>query len=236
MNKELKVGDIVILAEGHRLDNMETILAKENHLFEVESQWGNDAVDLKSISTGFKTGAYKEDVRYATLKEQYLRDGNSIVFNGKGYLVSGDTIVGLEYGFDTDYFNDDLLAVPNRKPITKVFNSTSGSFENKTNVNHHSATVLWERKPKIELTSDEVIILKNVDGMFKYIARDNLFGSLSLFEKEPTKSNLVEAYVSDVASNWQHLSPFNNLFQDITFESGVHLIDDLIRENKKRKN
>ena len=231
MNRKFKVGDIVILAEGNRLDNMETILAKENHLFEVESLWGNDAVDLKSISTGFKTGAYTEDVRHATLKEKLLRDGNSIVFNGKGFLVSGDTIVGLEYGFDTDYFNDDLLAVHNRKPITEVFNNTSGSFENKTNVNHRSATVLWERKPKIELTSDEVIILKNIDEGFKYITRDN-DGTLSLFEKEPTKSSLFQAYVSDVTLNWQHLSPFNHLFQDITFESGAHPIADLIKGNE----
>ena len=235
MNEEFKVGNIVVLVDVRYLDALEINLAKERHLFEVEGV-ANDRVNLKSIIANIETEVYVGHIRHATLKERFLRDGNSVVFDGIGYLVSGNAIIGLESGLTLDYFDDDLLMINDKRFITEVFNNSSRKFENKINVNHKLTTILWERKRKIKLTSDEVIILKNVDGRFKYITRDNLFGSLSLFEKEPTKSSVFEAYVSDVASNWQHLSPFNNLFRDITFESGVHLIDDLIKWNEKRKN
>ena len=235
MNKKFKVGDTVVLVNGRYLDALEINLAKERHLFEIEGV-ANDIVNLKSISANLETEIHVEYIRHATLKERFLRDGNSVVFDGIGYLVSGNAIIGLESGLTIDYFDDDLLMINDKRFITEVFNNSSRKFENKINVNHKLTTILWKRKPEINLTRDEVIILKNVDGRFKYITRDNLFGSLSLFEKEPTKSSVFEAYVSDVASNWQHLSPFNNLFRDITFESGVHLIDDLIKWNEKRKN
>ena len=40
MNKEFKVGDVVVLIEGESYSNdLERILAKEKHLFEVEAKY-----------------------------------------------------------------------------------------------------------------------------------------------------------------------------------------------------
>lgn len=89
-------------------------------------------------------------------------------------------------------------------------------------------------QPKIELTSDEVVILKNIDKRYKYIARDNRSnnGPLTVFEKDPEKNNHNE-YVPRGQGGWEYLTPFYHLFQNITFESGAHLIADLIKENEK---
>ena len=233
------MGDIVVPVNGYDLNDLETILAEEKHLFEVEGWLRDDIVLLKSISTDLKTMLYTEEIRHATLKEQYLRTGNSIVIDDKGYLVVGNEVIGLKGGFDSDYFCDDLLTVTDKRPITKVFNSSSIKFENKINVNHKYAyaTILWERehKPKIELTSDEVIILKNIDKKYKYIARDRDDGStLTAYETEPKKSNDRDIYVvGDADGDLVFLYGFNHLFQDITFESGPYLISDLIKENEK---
>src|SRR5690554_1078525 len=89
-----------------------------------------------------------------------------------------------------------------------------------------------EMKNKIELTSDEVVILKNIDKKYKYIARHrNNAGSLSVFEKEQIKGGRY--YEPRNNKGWQYLSAFYHLFQSITFESGAHLIADLIKENEK---
>ena len=73
-------------------------MAKEKHLFEVEGV-ANDIVNLKSISANLETEVHVEYIRHATLKEQYLRDGNSIVFDGVGYLVSGNKVVRFKKWF-----------------------------------------------------------------------------------------------------------------------------------------
>lgn len=88
-------------------------------------------------------------------------------------------------------------------------------------------------KQVVELTSDEIIILKNVDKKYKYIARHrNNAGSLVVFEKEPNKGGRY--YVrSDTNTDWSYIHAFNHIFKDITFESGAHLIADLIKENEK---
>ena|SRR5690554_2516641 len=93
-------------------------------------------------------------------------------------------------------------------------------------------------EPKIKLTSDEVIILKNINKKFKYIARDtkNNNGPLIVYEAEPKKSDDDDIYVVgdvDVNWNWNNLLAFYHIFQSITFESGAHLIADLIKENEK---
>lgn len=90
-----------------------------------------------------------------------------------------------------------------------------------------------ENKPKIKLTGDEVIILKNIDKKYKYIARDdNSYGSLVVYVKEPIKRDTYYL-TSDVRSDFDYLHGFYHLFQDVTFESGSHLIADLIKENEK---
>ena len=236
MNKKFKVGDIVVLVDGRYLSTLGMILAEKKHLFEVESV-EYDRVDLKSTSTGLKTTVYEGNLRHATLKEQYLRDGNSIVFDGKGYLVLGDIVVGLENGFHTtNYFNDDLLTIPNRSSITKVFYNPSGKFENKIDENHEFTIVLWENKPRIELTSDEIVILKNIDKKYKYIVRDGgNNGSLFVYETEPMTSAIYNEYFTSGDTDFEYLSSFNHLFKNITFESGPHLINDLIKGNEKMK-
>lgn len=93
--------------------------------------------------------------------------------------------------------------------------------------------ILWDDKPKIELSTDEIIILRSVDEKYKYIARDdNSYGSLKVYEKEPIKRD-THYLTSDLRSDFDYLHGFYHLFKDITFESGVHLIADLIKENEK---
>ena len=233
MDKKINVGDIVVLVEENYADGFLTVLAKEKHLFEMVG-WAHEVINLRSISTNIKARVYEKYIRHATLKEQYLRTGNSIVIDDIGYLVVGNEVIGLKGGFDSDYFCDDLLTVTDKRPITKVFNSSSGKFENKINVNHKTATILWERKPKIELTSDEVVILKNIDKKYKYIARDKDNNpSLMVYEKEPMKSDIYNEYLTSDNTGWEYLYVFCHLFQNITFESGAHLIADLIKELEK---
>ena len=245
MNKEFKVGDIVVLIEGaDYADGFLTSLEKEKHLFEVIG-WGHEVINLKSISTNIKARIYEKYIRHATLKEQYLRTGNSVVIDGRGYIVTGNTIVGLKGGFYNESFDDNLIPNDNlttlikRKPITKVFSNLSSKFENRIDENNVYSTVLWERenKPKIELTSDEVVILKNIDKKYKYIARDrDKAGSLVVYEKEPEKRDNPPVYIPNfIDKGWRRLYAFYHIFQNITFESGAHLIADLIKENEKWK-
>lgn len=87
--------------------------------------------------------------------------------------------------------------------------------------------ILWDDKPKIELSIDEVIILKNLDKRYKYIAR-NEDGDLNIYGGEP--DNRDTHYYHDTMAYFEN---FRHLFQNITFESGPHLIADLIEENEK---
>lgn len=87
----------------------------------------------------------------------------------------------------------------------------------------------------IKLTSDEVVILKNVDKKYKYIARDKFDDRMLVaFEKEPIKNDANDMYVSgDDGGELRYLDAFHHLFKNITFESGAHLIADLIKDNEK---
>lgn len=92
-----------------------------------------------------------------------------------------------------------------------------------------------EFKVKIKLTSDEVAILKSVTKRHKYIARDNN-GLLTMYEEKPKKNDDYGIYVlGDAGGSLTPLYNFSHIFQNITFESGAHLIADLIKENENEK-
>lgn len=240
MNREFKAGDIVVLSrEGDYLGALGTILAEEKYLFEVESRRGSDRVDLKSISTNIKFAIYVEAIRHATLKEKFLRAGNVVKLkNGRSFVVIDGYITNYPLWHRSVNFNDDLTnKFDERANIMKVYSYVEagdrvGILDKMSEVSEHSQhKLLWERKPETELTSDEILILKNIDKKYKYIARDNRDSSkaLTVFEKEPQKNSSCKVYVPRIDEDWGYLYAFSHLFQNITFESGVHLIADLLR-------
>lgn len=84
----------------------------------------------------------------------------------------------------------------------------------------------YEKLPEqIELTNDEKVILRNIDSRFKYIARDR-DNSLYIYEYIPEED--MGVYVRSVGLSL-HLNAFNYLFKNITFDSGVHKISDLLQ-------
>lgn len=76
--------------------------------------------------------------------------------------------------------------------------------------------VLWERKEKPVLTEDEKVILRNLDPMYKYIARDG--GHEGLVWIHPTKPRKNTCGWSDGSGLYEHLKLFNHLFKFVKWE------------------
>lgn len=77
---------------------------------------------------------------------------------------------------------------------------------------------------KKKFTKDELIILKNIDKDFNFIARDKDSG-LYLFESEPYKQS--DKWYNNF--NFDSFSPYNNLFEDIKWEDKKPIcIDDYV--------
>lgn len=93
-----------------------------------------------------------------------------------------------------------------------------------------SKTKEWfnsEYKEPIELTQTEYHILKGLDGMFKWIARDSAGYVLSVHADKPTKKCDCWGYRLGRSHG---LSVFNHLFTFIKWEDDEpYLIDDLLK-------
>lgn len=74
----------------------------------------------------------------------------------------------------------------------------------------------WLNKEKITLSEAERIILENIDKDYKWIARDE-DGCLVLHSEKPQKEYMCNTWMHDGAEH-DILSPFNHLFQFITWE------------------
>ena len=85
---------------------------------------------------------------------------------------------------------------------------------------------IWERK-KVILTDDEIVILKNIDKSWAYIAREKS-GELCLATDNMRKSY----YYWDTDGTMDSLYWFNHLFQFIKWEDEEpYDIDDLLKRN-----
>ena len=86
-----------------------------------------------------------------------------------------------------------------------------------------------EHKELIALSEAERIILENIDKEYKWIARDEC-GDLVLHAIEPHKEYMCNTWINDEAED-DILSPFNNLFQFITWnDSEPYNITELLEE------
>ena len=81
--------------------------------------------------------------------------------------------------------------------------------------------VLWERKEKPVLTEDEKVILKNINPMYKYIARDNN-GKLFIYAIKPNKMSFLPSWTISVPTiSYEDSTGFNtyrHLFDFIKWE------------------
>ena len=85
-----------------------------------------------------------------------------------------------------------------------------------------------EHKEKITLSKAERIILENIDKEYKWIARDEC-GDLVLHAVEPHKEYMCNTWINDEAED-DILSPFNHLFQFITWEDEqAYNIEELLK-------
>lgn len=75
--------------------------------------------------------------------------------------------------------------------------------------------VLWERKERPVLTKDEKVILRNIDPMYKYIARDItslVTGGLHVYFNKPCK-NAANVWATNNA--YSSLQVYNHMFDFI---------------------
>lgn len=167
----------------------------------------------------------KEDLKTGMLVE--CRDGNK-------YLVLRDTpkgdIVINKDGFNRfDLYDENLRAYDDGWfdsscfDIMKVYDL---EYE------YHAAPDSWDKYKKIlwerrELNGDEKVILKNLDPMFKYIARDRS-GSLYVYEVEPIECECGCGVWDCNDGECTDLEPFDHLFKFIDSDT-IYLISDLIK-------
>ena len=119
---------------------------------------------------------------------------------------------------DIDYYDENLTRSSRQESydIMKVYKD------------YTCKELLWERKPKPELTEDEKIILRNVPKQYEWIARD-AGDSLCVYTKRPIKQMSVWS-----TDGWMSpMALFHNLFQFIKWEDDEpYLIEDLLREEE----
>ena len=166
-------------------------------------------------------------------KDKYLVTKNVVeIRNGLFYMVVGDILLRVNGFLYTDDYGDDLTFSDDEFDIVKVYKLDGFGFGFNGMNNINNLTLLWERNPKITFTPDEIVILKNIDKYYKYIARDGN-GWIGVYERIPSKREDYYTTMDSVKNTSLDLNSFKHLFKNITFESGVHLIADLIKENEK---
>lgn len=148
-----------------------------------------------------------------TLKEKYLVDGNVFELNnGTRYILFNGDLSGLK-GWDgrSDY-SDDLTSRHNSLTIDKIY-KVKGRTGNLTYLlkEDKNLQLIWERKPLPELTDDEKVILRNVEGYYNIYWR-------------------YEALFVENKSSFIRLGSFQHLFK--TLEEGkVYKISELLGED-----
>lgn len=129
-------------------------------------------------------------------------------------------------------FTKDLLAVnkeTNRPVRCKSFKCSYCLFDN--NCQGSESRKNWlnaEYKEPIYLTNDEIVILKNIDKEYKWIARDEN-GMLCVFSDEPYKNEELKEWFY---RHYSSLCSLMHLFQFVKWEDEVpYEIDKLLKDN-----
>lgn len=166
------------------------------------------------------------DLDYIMTKKD-LSLGNVVELrSGRIYIIasshSGNLLISLNDGtyINIKIYNDDLTSkINNKLDIVKVYKDFT--FKE----------ILWERKEKLHLTDDEIIILRNIDKRFKYIAR-NGDNRLCLYEKIPTKIRYVWM-IDNIYEKIIDFSMYSHLFKLIKCtDEKPYLIEDLLNGDK----
>ena len=88
--------------------------------------------------------------------------------------------------------------------------------------------ISYFKEDKKEFTADELIILKNIDKKWNYIARDKNENALFVYDYKPFKND-EEWGVETFKGECFEISIFSNLFKTITWEDEEPVrIDDYI--------
>lgn len=124
-------------------------------------------------------------------------------------LVMVDFTDGILCDYLKNYDNNlncihSLTAIPAAQDIVKVYKD------------YTCQEVLWEREERPVLTETEKTILRNIDPMYKYIARDG--GHEGLVWIYPTKPRKNTCGWSDGGGLYEHLKLFNHLFKFVKWE------------------
>ena len=156
----------------------------------------------------------KSDLECGNVVE--LRNGLKFLFLDRHKSLVELTGVGCT---DIDYYDENLTRSSRQESydIMKVYKD------------YTCKELLWERKPKPELTEDEKIILRNVPKQYEWIARD-AGDSLCVYTKRPIKQMSVWS-----TDGWMSpMSLFHNLFQFIKWEDEEpYSIEELLGEEEK---
>lgn len=150
-----------------------------------------------------------------TFKKSDLRDWDIVQYrNGEFRTVKGD------YLYDDDDFrvnelnryDENLKNSSNDLAIVKVYR------------------LIWEYEESM-ITSDEKIILRNIDSKFKYIARDKN-GMLYLYELKPSK--ILDGDYWDQVKDVESFNQFSHLLQMVKWEDEEPWkIEDLLKLPEK---
>ena len=153
-----------------------------------------------------------------------LKNGNVVELrNGDFYVLANiyneSILIALigKYHFNFDAYYDDLTLKCGFETLDIV----------KVYQDYTCKKLLWERKPKPQLTEDEKIILRNLPKKYKYIARDKN-GLIFLFSKKPSKCDYSWIGYNDIAF------PYYHLFQFIKWEDEEpYSIEELLEGEEK---
>ena len=149
------------------------------------------------------------------------------------FLVFGDNLEGKDGHIKLKEYNDDMWFGNNHQPgditldnfdIMKVY-PTIYAFK----VVDHPWLPLWERRETPRLTNDEIAILRNIDKIYIWIARDKN-GILYIYDSVPEKRGNYkwsrDTLHVDILSN---LSLFSHMFNFIKWtDDEPYNINDLL--------
>ena len=123
-------------------------------------------------------------------------------------LVMVDFTDGILCDYLKNYDNNlnyihSLIAMTTAQDIVKVYKD------------YTLKEVLWKREERPLLTETEKTILKNIDPMYKYIARDlRINGSLYVYEGKPRKAEDCTMWINTVG-NMDNINVFKHMFNFI---------------------
>ena len=143
-----------------------------------------------------------------------LRDGDAVMYdNGEMRTVKGTSLYNCcDLASDLSYYDENLIHVRAKAlNIVEVFRS------------------IWKREEPT-ITTDEKVILRNVDSKYKYIGRD-MNGLLHAYKEKPEKDESEWS-----APSYVGLLAFRHLFSMVKWEDDEPWkIEDLLKLPEKEK-